>query len=111
MAIHYANLSSGLRGCYADNNGYILKFKTRKELKSAVSYEASSMQNAGYVGASKRNVAAFVQEYWKRCNSPRPGYLDTCLPIKPDHSDNYSMGIFLSPSNKADYMAAIEDDM
>lgn len=110
MTTFYACLSTGLRGCYADNSISPVKFRTRRELKAAVAYEARDCRDAGMIGASERKIAAFVQEYWTRIHSKNVGYLDTCLPLAPSHSrGNYCMGVFLSPMSRADYNAACKE--
>ena len=116
MTVYYANLSNGLRGCYMPDNATPIKFSTRSELKTFVQDEANAYRDAGYVGASKVAIAAMVQSYWKRIggnNHGKPrkpvGYLETVLPLKPAHSDSYSIGIFLSPLSRAEYKQACAD--
>ena len=116
MTTFYATLSSGLRGCYSDNDGNLIKFSTRRELKAAVEFDARNFAEAGYTGASKKAVAAFVQEYWTRIGGnkggkpPRPvGYLDTVLPLTPKGTGNASWGIFLSPLSRDDYRKIVKE--
>jgi hypothetical protein len=61
----YFSVYQGLNGCYMPDSAYIIKADTRKELKSALAWEAESIRDAGGVGMSKRAIAWLANAAWK----------------------------------------------
>jgi hypothetical protein len=102
----YFHISQGLRGCYMPDSSYVIHAKTRRELKSAISWEADSYRDAGFVGGSKRDVAAFAAMLWR--NRRKPETYPYALPFARRGSDNYSHGIFASNASRQDYREYIE---
>lgn len=102
----YFTISNGLRGCYMPDNAYTIRCDTRRELKQALESEARDMRDAGYVGASKRNVATIAADAWRNRRKAR---LPIALPLIPPHcgrnSDNYCYGLFVEYATRADYLA------
>jgi len=101
MTYRYFHMSNGLRGCYMPDNSQVLKFKSRKELKNCIEWEARDLRDAGYAGASKKLVASFVAEAWRIAGRKAYG-LPLALPLKPAHADSYCYGLFLSTATRAE---------
>jgi hypothetical protein len=103
----YFEISTGLRGCYMSDNSFIVQCETRKELKQVIQYEAESYRDAGFIGANKRAIAHIAAIAW--ANRRKGFQLPYCLPLAPGHArDNYCHGIFVSNSNRAEYIAQAE---
>jgi hypothetical protein len=105
----YFFIEYGLRGAYCDGNGYVIKADTRRQLKSAIAWEAESLRDAGMVGANKRAVAWLAAECWRR-NQRRDGGLLSVIPISNNGGDSYAWGIHCAPSTRADYLAQRDCD-
>ena len=99
----YFWIEYGLRGPYADGNGYIIKADTRRELKAAIAWEAESLRDAGMIGANKKAVAWLANAAWKarKVDSAYP----FVMPISNNGGDSYAWGIHCAPSCRADYLA------
>lgn len=97
----YFHISNGLRGCYMPDSSYVLKADTRRELKSAVQYEADSYKDAGFIGANKRAVASIAAAAWR----DKAFGLPYCLPVAPNHArGNYAYGVFVSRATREEYL-------
>jgi hypothetical protein len=99
----YFAVSQGLRGCYMPDSLYILKTQTRKGLKKALESEAYSIRDAGFVGCSKKAVAALAAECWR---SRGRSTLDNVAPYrsaKATRPQDYPYGLFCSASSKEGY--------
>lgn len=100
----YFHISTGLRGCYMPDNAYVIKADTRRELKSAIEYEANSYRDAGFVGANKKAIAALAASAWRNRGASNAA-LPYVLPLAPEHAPrNYCHGIFASGATRADYL-------
>ena len=62
----YFTIYQGLRGCYMPDSAYTIRANTRRELKSALQWEANSLRDAGHVGCSKRAIAWLAAIAWRR---------------------------------------------
>jgi hypothetical protein len=102
--MRYYHLTHGLRGCYMpDGEPYVIAVKTRRELKSAIESEADMLGDM--VGLSKKAIASFVAECWRRYYD-KSWSLNMVLPCH-DRSvkiATYSYGIFLSRATRRDYL-------
>lgn len=105
----YFHLSHGLRGAYVDDSNRVLHAKTRRELKEAIKYEADSYADAGYVGASKKAVAAFAVIAWREAKKPKPAYLPYCLPLARERGADYAFGIFVSVASRKEYREYLKE--
>jgi hypothetical protein len=103
----YFHISTGLRGCYMSDNSYVVRVRTRRELKSALTDEAARYRDAGYVGASKRAIATIAAEAWRA----RKHYqLPYALPVAPPHAPrNYCEAVFVSTATRDEYLASQEE--
>lgn len=99
----YFHISNGLRGAYMPDNGAIIRADTRKELKRFLEWEARHMRDAGFTGASKRALATLAADAWRNA-----GIYDSVMPLKPEGSDSYCYGLFVSNASKADFEAESE---
>jgi hypothetical protein len=99
----YFHISHGLRGCYMPDSVSVIKVSSRRELKSAVAYDARDMKEAYGFGGSKRAVAAFVAECWREAHKAAPAHLPYCLPFGRKPGD-YAFGLFCSVATRRDYV-------
>lgn len=106
--MRYFAISNGLRGCYMPDSVYIGAFKTRRELKSALEYEAESMRDS-YVGLNKRAIASLAAESWREAGKARPSIYDFVAPCGQARGDQ-SYALAVSVSNRADYRASAESE-
>ncbi len=104
----YFMISNGPRGCYMADGAYIIKCDTRRELKSALEWEARDMRDAGFIGASKRAVAQLAAWCWRN----RKGWTySAVMPLAPPHSrGNYCYGLMVDHSTRAEYLALQESE-
>lgn len=103
----YFWIECGLRGAYCDGNGYIIKCDTRRELKSAIQWEADSIRDAGGVGLSKRNVATLAKFVWRDRKS---GFrLPYCLSYRWKDQDYCPYGIHVSNSTRKEYLQYLKE--
>lgn len=103
MKNHYFFISNGLRGGYMPDNGYHIKVKTRKELKAYLEGEAYYLRDAGFIGASKKNITSLSAQAWKESNKEKPTYLSMVCPLKPEHSGSYCYGLFVNISSRKEW--------
>lgn len=100
----YFSVSTGLRGCFLPDTVHVIKVDTRRELKSAIAWEAESYADAGFVGASKKAVAWLAAEGWREAHKPSPSFLSLCLPLAREKGSGYAFGIFVAPATRSDYL-------
>lgn len=104
----YFTIMNGLRGCYMPDNASVAAFKTRREFKSYVAWEASQMNDAYGFGGSKRAVSAFVAECWRR-RKDTTWSMDLVLPFARTKGD-YAFGLMVSRATRADYLTYCEEN-
>ncbi len=97
----YFFIEYGLRGCYADGNGWIAQVSTRRELKDII---ASELSNVDGYGANKKAIAWLANAAWKRLKSKKPARGFLVLPIKPNGCSGYHMGLHIDTSTRADWL-------
>ena len=103
----YFHISNGLRGCYMPDSSYVIKADTRRELKSAIAYEAESYKDAGFIGGNKRAIAWLAAAAWR---DKKPG-LPYCLPVAPEHNrTNYCFGVFVSRASRSEYLEYCQEE-
>jgi hypothetical protein len=105
----YFHIMTGLRGCYMPDNAFIIRAKTRRELKETLAYEAEKFREAGFIGANKKAIATIAATAWRNAKTKRD-YLPYALPLAPAHAPrNYCHGIFVSNATRADYVAFVKE--
>jgi hypothetical protein len=87
-----------------DGEPYIIKAKTRRELKAVIENEARMVDSGETQGLGKRAIAAFVAQCWREAHKPQPAYLPYCLPMKERQQSTYSYGIFCSVTLRGEYI-------
>jgi hypothetical protein len=102
----YFHYSQGLRGCYMPDSSSVLMCRTRRELRNALEWDAEHIRDAGNVGLSKKNIAAFAALLWKEAQKDKPAYLPYALPYADQSRRpyNYAFGLFLSVATRRDYL-------
>ena len=108
----YFTITQGLRGCYMPDNAYVIKCETRRELKSALAWEADSITDAGFVGCNKRAVAWLAATLWRRAApGKRDGGLESVIPYRcADQRDNWAFAIGGSPATRDEYLEYCADN-
>lgn len=83
------------------DSAYIIKADTRRELKSALEWEARDIRDAGGVGLSKRAVVSLAAEAWRNRKVSR----EIVAPYRWAHQDSYPYGLGVSTgASRADYL-------
>jgi hypothetical protein len=99
----YFSIYTGLRGMYMPDGSYIIRANTRRELKTALQWEADSIRDAGGIGMNKRAIARLANAAWKGRKQSR----EYVAPYRyPQHGQkNYCMalGVF-SGMTRAEYL-------
>ena len=99
----YFTVMTGLRGCYMPDNAYVIKVKTRRELKAALEWEANDVREAGFVGANKKAVTGLAAHLWREAKKKWPSYLSDVVTYGYDrHSKPYA--IQSSVATRQDYL-------
>lgn len=90
-----------------DSTPYVIQASTRRELKSALEYEALLLGDM--VGLSKRAIATFAAVCWREAREKAPNYLPHCLPCKDERQKEYTYGIFINVATRAEYLECQKD--
>ena len=101
----YFTIHQGLRGCYMPDSAYIIRANTRRELKSALAWEADSIRDAGGVGMNKRAIAWLANAAWKARKSS--GEYVAPYGWKGMDSRPYALGVFTA-ATRAEYLEQVE---
>lgn len=111
--IFYFWIAQGLRGCYMPDSSYVIACKTRRELKSALEWEARDIREAFDAGCSKRAVAWLASAAWKARNNPK-----IFLPYVAEYGNrgydgkiNYCMALHCATSSREDFKASQEESI
>ncbi len=108
MARYFA-ISVGLRGCYMPDSSYLIKADTRRELKRALEGEAQASPDSDTIGLSKRAIASLAAAAWREAGKARPSPYDHVAPYRHKGQDSYPYGLFVSVSNRADYLESLNE--
>ena len=102
----YFTIWQGLRGCYMPDSAYVIRATTRRELKSALQWEADSIRDAGGIGMSKRAISWLAAESWRNRKADSREYV---APYRWKEQDSYpyALGVFTG-ATRADYLAQEE---
>lgn len=103
----YFQVMIGLRGAYMPDSSYVIKCDTRRWLKSAIQYEANNIRDAGFVGITKRDIAAFAAHMWREAHKVKPSFYPDVLAYG-DSRDNLHSAIHCSVASRADYLEFVE---
>lgn len=98
----YFTIWQGLRGCYVPDSAYILRANTRKELKTALQWEANSIRDAGGIGMNKRAIAWLANAAWK-ARKTSGEYVAPYRFAYQKRSYPYALGVFTGAS-RSDYL-------
>lgn len=96
----YFFIWQGLRGGYMPDSAYAIRATTRRELKSALQWEADSIRDAGGVGMNKRAIAWLANAAWKA----RKGSGEFVAPYRWQSQDSYPYALGVCPTSRADYL-------
>lgn len=108
-AKRYFSITAGLRGCYLPDSACIIACGTRRELKAYLESEAYYLRDAGYVGASKRNIASLAADAWLTLLSPAPR--EITLPLAPSHArDSYCYALSVARVTRREYLDAAREE-
>jgi hypothetical protein len=105
---YFFTIMQGLRGCYMPDSSYVIAVKTRRELKSALEWEAYHIREAFDAGCSKRAVSWLANAAWKA--RKRHG-----LPYVAEYGNrngatvNYCFGLNCAPSCREDWKVSQEE--
>ena len=102
----YFTVFQGMRGCYMPDNAYTIRANTRRDLKSALQWEASSIRDAGHVGCSKKAIAWLAAVAWRNRRRASGEYVAPYRNARHTHYP-YALGVFVGAS-RADYLAEQE---
>ena len=106
----YFTIMAELRGCYADNDSaFTIRCNTRRELKSALEWEARDLRDAGAIGLSKRAVASLAAEAWRNRASRSPYPVVQGFRYPHHSAGNDCMGLMVYNASRADYLAQESD--
>ena len=105
----YFTITQGLRGCYMPDQAYTIQAKTRRELKSALQWEADSIRDAGGIGMNKRAIAWLANAAWKESHKRNPSIFDFVAPYRWQYQDSRPYGLFCSVSNRSDYLEYVRE--
>ena len=108
--MRYFHISSGLRGCYMSDDSFMLAAKTRRELKSAVTYECDSCREAYGFGGPKKEINALVAHIWREAKQKtgKP-YLPYAIGFgcSREASDR-PFGVFIGHATRAEYVEYVK---
>lgn len=98
----YFTILQGLRGCYMPDNASVIRCDTRRELKSAIEYDARDIREAGYQGIDKKTVAWAAAKAWRDA-APRAQGNGAILPYG-DRERGRPYALEVSPATRSDYL-------
>lgn len=99
----YFTIMTGLRGCYMPDNAYTIKCDTRRELKSAIAWEANSYRDAGFVGGNKRAIAWLAAKAW--ASRKAPSVYPYVMPLRQGNQPgNWAHSIECVLATRQDYL-------
>ena len=102
----YFCISSGLRGCYLDDNGFVAAFTTRRALKACLIEECERSRDAYGYGGSKVEIAAVAAWAWKqtKCTMPMAiAFGDRGTSYRP-------FGVFVSKATRGEYKSYVKEN-
>ncbi len=98
----YFTIMQGLRGCYMPDSCNIIKCETRRELKSALQWEADSINDCGFQGLNKRAIQWAAAKAWRDA-APKARGAGAILPYgNRDLGRPYALEI--SPATRGEYL-------
>ena len=102
----YFTLYQGLRGCYMPDSAYTIRATTRRDLKSALQWEANNIRDAGHVGCSKRAISWLAATAWRQRKASSGEYVAPYRRTDQTHYP-YALGVFVGVSRQ-DYLDSQE---
>lgn len=109
----YFWIAQGLRGCYMPDSSYVIQVKTRRELKSALQWEADSIRDAFDAGCGKAAIAWLANAAWKARKSGNGNPYPFVAPYGnrkySGNGFNYCFALHCAPSCREDWKASQEE--
>lgn len=105
----YFTIMVGLRGCYMPDSAYVTRCDTRRELKATIEWEANSIRDAGFVGITKRDIAAFAAHMWREAHKAKPSFYPDVLAYGHKR-DNLHSAIHCSVATRCEYEESQQND-
>lgn len=102
----YFTIYQGLRGCYMPDSAYTIHATTRRDLKTALAWEANSIRDSGHVGCSKRAIAWLAAAAWRQRKATMGEYV---APYRRADQTRYpyALGVFVG-ATRQDYLESQE---
>jgi hypothetical protein len=88
------------------DSAYTIRAATRRELKSALQWEANSVRDAGMVGMNKRAISWLAAVAWRNRRRASGEFVAPYRNTEQKHYP-YALGVFVGAS-RADYLAGRE---
>lgn len=97
----YFWIAQGLRGCYMPDSSYMIRVKTRRELRDALEWEARDIREAFDAGAGKKAIRWLAAQVWR----DRKASLPYVAPYgnRSGKSVNYCFAIHCGNASRAEY--------
>ncbi|RWF33769.1 hypothetical protein [Mesorhizobium sp.] len=104
----YFHVSQGLRGCYMPDTAYVIRVDTRRDLKSALEWEARDIRDAGFVGLNRRAVARLAAAAWREAHKKQPSIYPWVAGY--GQAGNHAFGLHVSAATRAEYLESLDDE-
>jgi hypothetical protein len=108
----YLYISSGLRGCYADGEGYVARVSSRRELRALIAEECEQSRIAYGFGGSQAEISSVVAQVWREATgrAPKP-YLPYAIGFgcSKQRTDR-PFGVFISHATRDAWRDSIDND-
>lgn len=84
------------------DSAYTIRANTRRDLKSALQWEANSIRDAGHVGCSKRAISRLAATAWRQRKASSGEYVATYRRTNQTGYP-YALGVFVGVTRQ-DYL-------
>jgi hypothetical protein len=85
------------------DSAYTIRATTRRDLKSALQWQADSIREAGMIGCNKRAISWLAATAWRNRRKASGEYVAPYRDTRQTHYP-YALGVFVGAS-RADYLA------
>lgn len=107
----YFLISVGLRGCYIDDSYYIVRAKTRRELKSIISDECDSSREAYGHGGSQKEIAWTCARIWQRAKEKKSSLYPYAIGFGRSRSTkDRPFGVFVNTATRREYLDYLKNN-
>lgn len=101
----YFHISVGLRGCYMPDGAFVVKVKSRKELRAIVSDECYHAREAYGYGGSQKEISWMCAKMWKETKAKRPSYLPYAIGFgRTRDANDRPFGVFVRHATRTEYV-------